>query len=111
MEAEKNTLQQQVMDRAMKDEAFRQMLLSNPKGTLERELGLALPAGVTIQVHENTPTVLHLVLPIQEQTGVPQDLSDAELEQVIGGQGSQDSDQTQTAFGDTDHGVVAPQLK
>ena len=85
MTQQQNTLQQQVMDRAMKDEAFRQELLNNPKGTLERELGLALPAGVTIQVHENTPTTVHLVLPMLPASGELRELSDTELETVVGG--------------------------
>src|SRR3984893_12661978 len=82
---EQNVTQQQIIARAMKDEAFRQRLLSNPKETLERELGTTLPQGVTIQVHEDTPAILHLVLPIKQPLGAMQELSDAELEQVSGG--------------------------
>ncbi len=82
---EQNTTQQQVLARAMKDEAFRQQLLSNPKETLERELGITLPQGVNVQVHEDTPTSIHLVLPAKPRTNEPQELSDAELEQAAGG--------------------------
>ena len=82
---EQNVTQQQIIARAMKDEAFRQRLLSNPKETLEREFGITLPQGVTIQVHEDTPATLHLVLPIKQPLGAMQELSDAELEQVGGG--------------------------
>jgi hypothetical protein len=83
--SQQNPMQEQVIAKAMKDEAFRQELLSNPKAVLERELGVTLPQGVTIQVHEDTPTTLHLVLPMKPQAGEPQELSDAELEQVAGG--------------------------
>jgi len=79
-------------------------LLSNPKAILLREPGISFPEGVMVYVHENMPTVLHLVLPIQEHSGIPQDLSDAELEQAIGGRSEpQNSDQSALAFGDTDH--------
>ncbi|SRR5205809_3535016 len=79
---EQNTLQQQIMARAMKDEAFRQELLANPKAVLERELGITLPRGVSVQVHEDTATILHLVLPMKPPAGESQELSDAELEQA-----------------------------
>jgi hypothetical protein len=78
------TLQEQVMARAMKDEVFRQELLNNPNKALERELGITLPKGVNVQVHEDTPTTVHLVLPLQSHYA-PVELSDAELEQVAGG--------------------------
>ena len=71
MTEQQNTLQQQVIARAMKDEAFRQQLLSNPKETLQSKLGITLPVGVSVHVHENTPTNLHLVLPAKTQTGEP----------------------------------------
>src|SRR5437764_12611469 len=84
---EQNPWRQQVMVRAMKDDAFRQELLANPKAVLERELGITLPQGVSVQVHEDTPTILHLVLPMKPPAGEPVELSDAELEQAAGGSG------------------------
>jgi Nitrile hydratase, alpha chain len=85
MTEQQKTLQEQITARAMKDEAFRQQLLSNPKETLERELGLTFPQGATIQVHEDTPTTIHLVLPMRTPSGQPQELSDEDLEQASGG--------------------------
>lgn len=60
-------LQEQITARAMKDETFRQQLLSDPRQTLERELGIGLPEGVSVHVYEDTSTVLHLVLPVKAQ--------------------------------------------
>jgi hypothetical protein len=61
------TVQQQIYARTVFDEAFRRKLLtSNPKGVqelVERELGLTLPAGVTIQVHQGIQLTIHLVVP------------------------------------------------
>ena len=82
--SDQNLSQQQLIASAMKDEAFRQRLLSNQKETLEREFGITLPAEVTVQVHEDTATTVHLVLPEKTKIGEPMELSDAELEQVVG---------------------------
>jgi hypothetical protein len=81
---QQNSIQEQVIVRAMKDEAFRQELLSSPKRVLERELGITLPQGVTIQIHEDTSTTRHLVLPEKVPTDALGELSDAELEQAAG---------------------------
>ena len=69
----------------MKDEAFRQHLLRDPKQTVERELGLTLPEGVTVQIYEEAPTTLHLVLPMKPLTAQLQELSDEELKEIAGG--------------------------
>ena len=92
MSAEQRTLQEQILalqpqviSKAMKDEAFRQHLLQDPQQTLEREFGLIIPHGVAIQIHEETPTALHLVLPMKQLTGELMELSDEELKEVAGG--------------------------
>jgi len=69
---------QQLLARAMKDEAWRQELLTNPKTLIERELGISLPQGVTIATHEDTSTTVHLVLPPRQLQAV--EVSDADLE-------------------------------
>jgi hypothetical protein len=68
----------QLLARAMKDEAFRQALLTNPKTLLEREMGITLPPGVTIAVHEETSTTIHLVLPPRPLGAV--EVPDADLD-------------------------------
>ncbi len=95
MSGEQNTLQEQIIalqpqivSKAIKDEAFRQHLLQNPKQALERELGFTIPHGVTIQIHEETPTTLQLVLPMKPLTGEWMELSDEELKEVAGGDAS-----------------------
>jgi hypothetical protein len=87
MAEEHKTLQEQIMARAMKDETFRQHMLSNPRQTLERELAITLPANVTVLVHEQTANTFHLVLPSRAQASGLLDLSDEELELTIGGSG------------------------
>lgn len=76
--------QQQIMARVMKDDAFRQELLADPKTVLERELGMTFPPGVSVQAYEDTPTMLHLVLPMTGGDSEVVELSDAQREQVAG---------------------------
>ena len=52
-----------IVTKAMKDPGFRQRLIKDPKNAIAAELGMQFPEGVTIQVHENSPKVIHLVLP------------------------------------------------
>ena len=73
---------QHLLARAMKDEAWRQQLLRDPKPLLERELGMQLPSGVSIQVHEDTSSTIHLVLPPRQQREV--EVADADLRASAG---------------------------
>jgi hypothetical protein len=77
-----------IVDRATRDPQFRQELLRNPTETVEQELGVRLPAGMEIQVVEETPSTLYLVLPPQP-VAAGQEISDRELEQVAGGWSAQ----------------------
>ena len=73
----------EIIAKALKDAAFKQELLSNPKAAIEREVGQTLPPNIEIQVVEETPTTLYLVLP--STSTVPRELSDQQLESVAGG--------------------------
>ena len=67
--------------RMIKDEDFRRAMLSEPAGTLEREFGVKIPEGVTVEIHEETDDVIHLVVP-----GRPKGLDrvpDRELDDTI----------------------------
>src|SRR2546430_2161680 len=70
--------------RAWSDETFKQRLVADPKAVLA-ETGLAVPANLTLEVHEETPTHLHLVLPPPPASRTTDKLSEAELDQVAGG--------------------------
>jgi hypothetical protein len=76
-----NAIQEKIIAPAVKDEAFRQRLLSSPKLVLERELGITLPQDVNVQVHEETPATLHFVLPKSPYAAVAA-AWDRELEQA-----------------------------
>jgi hypothetical protein len=77
-------LEARLLDKVWKDATFRRALLEDPTGTLERELGMTVPAGVSLTVVEETPTSRYLVLPARPRSGKGE-LSDEELETVAGG--------------------------
>jgi Nitrile hydratase, alpha chain len=72
-----------IVAKATKDQAFRKRLLADPKAAIQQEFGVSLPADVKLQVHENSPSVVNLVIPGAEQ--LQRTLSAEELEQVSGG--------------------------
>jgi hypothetical protein len=52
-----------VVARAWSDAAYKAELLSDPVSALAK-MGLSAPAGVALEVHENTASKMHLVLPV-----------------------------------------------
>ena len=73
-----------IIETAWKDPAFKAKLLADPRSALQ-QLDLNLPADLNIQVHEETPKTVHLVLP---QDPSRTELSDEDLDAVAGGGGS-----------------------
>ena len=51
-----------VVARAWSDAAYKAELFSDPVSALAK-MGLSPPEGVTLEVHENTPEKMHLILP------------------------------------------------
>ena len=74
---------QDLMLKAAQDEAFREALLSNPREALAQFLGTELPAELKVNIVQNTPTEVTLVIPPK----VSDELDDADLEAVAGGRG------------------------
>lgn len=58
---------QSIIKKAWQDDAFKRDLLANPREVLERELGVMLPENVLVFVHEQTPTEIHLLLPMKPE--------------------------------------------
>ena len=56
-------LREHLMDKATTDMDFRAQLIADPKAAIKNELGLEIPAGFTVNVHEDQPDTSHLVLP------------------------------------------------
>jgi hypothetical protein len=79
-------IQERIIAKAMEDSIYKQRLLNDPKAVLEEELGEKLPADLKIQVLQQSPKNLYLLLPIDIDELVRDGmLSESELEAVAGG--------------------------
>ena len=74
-----------LVQRSMEDDDFRQRLLDDPKGAVEQELGSRLPEGVEVRAVEESAQIIYLVLPSASPLGQGGELSDQELDEVAGG--------------------------
>ena len=68
-----------LVGKAAEDAAFRKALTDDPLATVEAEVGIKMPAGLKLVVHEETNDELHLVL------RAPNELTPAQLQTVSGG--------------------------
>ncbi len=72
-------MQARIVGKAAEDSDFRARLLSDPKGAIEQELGVTIPASLSVEVHEESGATAHLVLPPDSK------LSEGEMQTVAGG--------------------------
>ena len=56
-------MRRHLMDKAADDLAFRQQLVSDPKGVIHQEFGVTIPDNIQIMVHESSMQTVHLALP------------------------------------------------
>ena len=75
---DRNEVLAAVRERVESDVAFRALLLSDPSAAMSDLLGMPVPDAVSITVHEESPTDIHLVIPAVNN------LDDADLELVSG---------------------------
>ncbi|MCY4488633.1 MAG: NHLP leader peptide family RiPP precursor, partial [Deltaproteobacteria bacterium] len=59
-------MRRQITDRAVVDDDFRSLLVTNPKQAISQELGVDLPEDIDVVVHESNAQTLHLSLPVTE---------------------------------------------
>jgi hypothetical protein len=78
-------LQARVIAKAWEDDEFKQTLLDDPRSAIAEELGVELPDDLEIQVVEETPNKICLVLPIRPGALAESELMDEDLEAVSGG--------------------------
>jgi hypothetical protein len=81
---QKQQLEQQLIEKAMKDETFRKLLVENPVAAIEAETGMKIPETITIKVLEEDHQSFYIILPAQKRES-EDELTDAELEQIAGG--------------------------
>ena len=72
-------LRERLIEKAITDEAFRARLLADPHAAIKEELGVTVPPGFTVKVHEDLADTSHLVLPPVAY------LTEAEMQQAAGG--------------------------
>lgn len=53
----------ELIAKANEDDDFRARLIEDPKGALREALGFEIPQSITVTVHQDTSTTVHLVLP------------------------------------------------
>ena len=74
-----NEMRMKIVGKATGDADFRAQLLSDPKGAIEQELGVTIPASMSVEVHEESGAAAHLILPPASK------LSESDLQAVAGG--------------------------
>lgn len=72
-------LKTQILTKADEDGEFRALLIADPKAAIASEIGMDIPEGFDIVVHEDSGNTAHLVLPPSPE------LTDAELKLVAEG--------------------------
>ena len=72
-------MREELVEKAAADDAFRSQLVDDPKAAIKDALGFDVPDSVTIEVHEESATSAHVVLPPMAT------LSADDLEVVAGG--------------------------
>ena len=82
---QRQQLEQKLIEKAMKDESFRNQLIENPGAAIEAETGMKIPDYILIKVLEEDPQSVYLVLPQLPLQNNEMELSEAELESVAGG--------------------------
>jgi hypothetical protein len=84
--AKRSEFEHRLIIKAWENEAFRQELVANPKEVYAREVGRELPENLQIEIVEEPPETVKLVLPqISVASEADEELSDEKLEAVAGG--------------------------
>ena len=77
-----NPLFRKAIAKAYTDPSFKAQLIQNPKSAIAELTDKSLPEDLDIYVHENTPTLKHIVVTVAQNS---EELSEDELEAVAGG--------------------------
>lgn len=81
--ATRKEVEEQLALKSLKDANFRAELKANPKAVISKEFNTMVPDEIDIEVLEETPTKIYLVIP--PVPSVEEELSEEQLEAVAGG--------------------------
>ena len=73
---------QLIRNRLATDSSFADTLTANPRAAISELVGSELPAGLVIDVHRDSLSHLHIVIPVMNATG---ELAEDDLDLVAGG--------------------------
>ena len=94
-------MENRIIGKAIRDQSFRQALISNPRQAIEQELGIQIPSSIQIQVVEETQDKLVLPLPMVDAHPQAGPLSEQELGAVAGGGSWESCGDMLTCYGPT----------
>ena len=57
-------MEMQLVKKAREDAAFREKVIRNPAEAIKQALGLTVPKGIAVEVREEKPNELYLILPV-----------------------------------------------
>jgi hypothetical protein len=84
---QRQQLEQKLIEKALKDEAFRKLLIENPSAAIEKEFNIKMPETIKLKVLEEDAKTVFMVLPYSSHSGTNLELTETELESVSGGTG------------------------
>ena len=87
-------MQNKLIAKAQAEPEFRSQLVADPKATIEGLIGSELPEAISLQVHEDSATSFHLVLPPNGK------LTEEELATVFAGDWLDDTAEGLATIGD-----------
>ena len=83
MSLNRQEMESLIVQRAWKDQAFRDEFIADPKATIEKYSGQKLPAEVEVVALAEDDKTIHFVIPAKPADA--DELSDEDLEKVAGG--------------------------
>ena len=82
----RSEVEHSLIAKAWEDETFRQEFIKDPKAAYKKEIGQELPEDVQIEIIQETPGTIKVVLPLRPASLFAEDeLTDEALEAVAGG--------------------------
>jgi hypothetical protein len=82
---QRNEFEKLLIEKAMKDKSFRKQLIKDPNAAIEAETGIKIPEKMKIEVLEEDPKTVYLILPQVFSQETELELTEYELENVSGG--------------------------